>query len=476
MHVARWLLLVGLLPLAGCSCRRGCGPAPAEPVISAEPTVAAAAALAPAYPAPRTAERVADLLCLNEAVAVPARVVRSRQVRPEVVTAMLEDDARLSAQLGVGSVRVNSAAYPFLNHMEWQRHARSRDRADRAIVTIQQAGMEPIVVLGPWPGNQTANYTEHYVPDDMAAYQAWVRTVVERYDGDGVDDAPGLLRGVRLWEVDNEPDLHNRVVPKDAVRELDPSTFETSEQYAEVLIATAAAVREAQPEALVLNGGTFHTGRDHGRAYMERVMAVPGAAEAVDVWSAHAYFEERSPELYLASLDNAMALAAGRPLFITETGVPSSRRGQGWVDEDFQARMLAFVYGEAMARGVERICWHTLADPPAGPASSGGFATHSLHRTVGEPPQQRREPKLAGLVYQRIAERLGSVPLAVVERVELPAGRAVKLGEAGWFVYEGEAVELPVGAGGVYDLLSGTSAPFEGRATAPCIVTPEVED
>jgi hypothetical protein len=419
---------------------------------------------------------VADLLCINEAVAVPERFVRRGQLEPRVITALLEGDARLARGVGARSVRVNSAAYPFLNHQEWQRSPRAQDRTDRYLAIVQQAELEPIVVIGPWPGNQTANHTEHYVPSDMEAYTAWVGSVVERYDGDGIDDAPGLLRPVRFWEVDNEPDLHNRVAPRGATRDVDPSSFETPEQYAQVLVATAAAIRAAQPDAVVLNGGTFHTGRDHGRAYMEQVLAQPGVAEAVDAWSIHAYFEERSPDLYLASLDNAFSLAGGRPVFITEVGVPSARRGSGWIDEAFQARMLAWVYGEALARGVERVCWHTLADPPAGPASSGGFASHSLHRTVGEHPDQRRDPKPAGEVFLRLAQLVGEVPLTEVRSVTLPAGRAVELGSVGWLVYDGQDLEPGLDAGVVVDLVTGVETPFEGVVSAPALLRPAARD
>ncbi len=474
--------ILGLLLPAGCSCRRGCAP---EPAVSQAPHVdgverdlapEAPGPLAAVLPVPRHASTVGDLLCINEAVSVPERFVRRREVDAITIAALLEDDARLARSVGAATVRANSANYPYLSWHEWQAKSRAQDRTDRYLALVQQAGIDPIVVIGPWPGNQTANYTERYVPDDLEAYAAWVQRVVERYDGDGVDDAPGLLRPVLFWEVDNEPDLHNSVVPRNAKREVDPASFETPEQYARVLVATSAAIHAAQPDAVVLNGGTFHTGRDGGRRYLERVLAQPGAAAAVDALSIHAYFEERTPELFLAALDNAEGLAAGRPVFITETGVPSSRKGSSWLDESFQARMLVFVYGEALARGIERVCWHTLADPPSGPASSGGFASHSLHRTVGEGRAQAREPKLSGVVFQRLSEQVGDVPLSELRPVALAEGRAVRLGGVGWLVYDGQDVVLPLDAGVVVDLISGTEAPYTGVVSAPALVRPATEE
>ena len=43
------------------------------------------------------------------------------------------------------------------------------------------------------------------------AYLRFVRSTVERYDGDGVDDMPGLLFPVRFWEIDNQPDIKTRL-------------------------------------------------------------------------------------------------------------------------------------------------------------------------------------------------------------------------------------------------------------------------
>ncbi len=476
-----WGLLLALPP--GCSCHRGCT-APSGGAVSGDADAPAdegtSAALgtrgASAYPTPRHIESVGDLFCINEAVAVPERFVRQRQLDPQAIASHLRDDASQAAAVGARTIRVNSATYPFTSWQEWSRQARSRDRTDRYLTLVMEAGLEPIVVLGPWPGNQTANHTERYVPDDMDGYTAWVARVVERYDGDGVDDAPGLPRGVRFWEVDNEPDLHNRVAPRGATREVDPSTFETPAQYAQVLVATAGAIHEASSDAVVFNGGTFHTGRSHGRAYMERVLAEDGVPQAVDAWSVHAYFEEKTPELYLASLDNAVDLAAGRPVFVTETSVPSSRRGSRWIDETFQARMVAFVHGEALSRGVERVCWHTLADPPQGPASAGGYATHSLYRFEGQGSSQRKVLKPSGQLYRQLTRRLGDVPVAEVRRVEVSGGRAVVVGSAGWLVYQGDEVQLPFLGGTVVDLLAGGEAPLDGPVSAPALVVPAASE
>ncbi len=90
------------------------------------------------------------------------------------------------------------------------------------------------------PGNPTMYNQDHsYIPTDEAKYADFVKAVVERYDGDGIDDMPGLLNPIRYWQVDNEPN---------SVR---------FTGYPQLVKITYEAVKEACPEAQVIMGGTF---------------------------------------------------------------------------------------------------------------------------------------------------------------------------------------------------------------------------
>jgi len=75
----------------------------------------------------------------------------------------------------------------------------------------------------------------------MEAYKRFISACVERYDGDGKDDMPGLIYPIKYWEIMNQPEsdmLH-----------LSP------ENYLEVLKASAEAIRKTDPKAKVLQGG-----------------------------------------------------------------------------------------------------------------------------------------------------------------------------------------------------------------------------
>jgi hypothetical protein len=329
------------------------------------------------------------------------------------------------------------------------------------------------MMIGPWPGNHTSNYTDRYVPDDLDGYARWVGSVVERYDGDGQGDAPGLLRPIRYWEVDNEPDMHcNKPFPGSMVTS--PGVFETPEQYATVYRATAAAIRKASPEASIMNAGTFQTGHPEGRRYLEELMGHAQDLHDLQILSIHAYFDDEDARGFAAALDTAFEVAGGRPVWVTETGLTSSDPRRPEVDEAFQARGLAAAFGTAMSRGVERVFWHSLSDAPdrsrmGGPGSF--FASHNLYRTVSENPFHF-ERKLAGQVYARLVEHLGDVPVGDVQKLATMSGAALKMGSAGIFVYTGTGVQLPGATGHVLDLVTGVESPLAGKVDAPALILP----
>jgi len=146
-------------------------------------------------------------------------------------------------------------------------------------------------------------------PDDFADYAAFVRAVVERYDGDGLDDAPGspVVRYFQLW---NEPNLKNEW------------NWETPrpEDFVELLRAGATAARAANPAAVILFPGLAPTDGLDDRApmteleYLDRVYKAGGAAY-FDVMAAQNYGLGQPPDehryVFLRGRDN---WNWGRPL------------------------------------------------------------------------------------------------------------------------------------------------------------------
>ena len=425
--------------------------------VCADPAPAAAPTAAKAPPGvARTARKGAELFGINEAVSIPKLFLDDGRISPAEEPALLAQDAAAAAHLGAAIVRSNTANYPYLDHLRLARSGWDWRRADAWVAAVQAAGLDALVMIGPWPGNATAGFTTAYVPTDLPAYAAYVRRVVERYDGDGVDDMPGLQRKIRYWEVDNEPDLHNSKPPKNGPQRIDPALFERPDEYAAVLLASAQAIRQADPEAVVLSAGFFRPHHPQGAAYARAVFDDPAVVAAVDVFSAHVYFEEDGIEPLARALQLAAELLPGKPVWITETSVPSDPR-KPHIDEAWQGKMVAAIIGAALAGGADRVFWHTLADPPWAKERSGApFSTHSLLATTAPGPGSvvgGVVDKPAGAVYRRLAALLRDTDPAVYREEAAAGGRLLWTG-AGWLAFWGSP-SLPPGAGVITDLRTG---------------------
>jgi len=80
-----------------------------------------------------------------------------------------------------------------------------------------------------------------YPPDSSHwhDYHVFVKTLVERYDGDGIDDMPGLIKPIKYWEFTNEP--HNKQY-----------FWGTPDQFIYMFKETRKAIKEADREAKIV--------------------------------------------------------------------------------------------------------------------------------------------------------------------------------------------------------------------------------
>jgi hypothetical protein len=183
-------------------------------------------------------------------------------------------------------------------------------------------------------------------PRDPTLYPAFVRRVAERYRG--------RVAGYVIW---NEPNLAHEWggEPPDPVA------------YARLLGDAAAAVRAADPGALVIAAGLAPTNETSARAmddrdFLRRQLAAPGGRD-FDVLAAHAYGFGLPPEapaetnggLNVRRIEQlrAILVEAGlgtRPIWITELGWtvdPLSPVGAPAVTEEQRGRYLAQAFALA---------------------------------------------------------------------------------------------------------------------------------
>ena len=407
-----------------------------------------------------------EVLGINEAVSIPKRTMDIDDPSDERVRRLYSLDAEAARGAGARWVRSHTAVPPF---MHWKRWTRDPDQAiadmDIWIQVVHEAGLSPIFMVSPFSGNHTSSTTPAYVIDDPESYAEYVTAVVERYDGDGVDDMPGLARPVHTWEVDNEPDLKNTAQPrgKGAPRGFEPESFCTPEEYAAVLLETSRLIRAADSEAVVLNGGFYRPMTNTARRYMTALFAVEGVLDSFDVLSLHAYHSGLDMSRFEGAIANGRELAPGKPVWITETNVPSvpGNKDEPWVDEKYQGEMVVRTFVTALRLGVERVFWHTLNDPPIQHKKGGpGMSTNSLFRAIEG--SNSLEPKPAAAAYGAIARALTGVDWSEVEEVAAEGGEVVRVGDR-WLVvsYDGGPVTAELPPVSVSVLISGISVGVE---------------
>lgn len=109
-----------------------------------------------------------------------------------------------------------------------------------------------------------------YLPIDIPAYRAFVRAAVERYDGDQVDDMPGLTVPIHYWQVSNE-------------------ISDNFTGFAQLQAITYTAIKEACADCQVLIGGVggMPDGYlDHfNRVYVPILAALAG--QTIDIFDFH---------------------------------------------------------------------------------------------------------------------------------------------------------------------------------------------
>jgi len=239
-------------------------------------------------------------------------------------------------------------------------------------------------------------------PRNPQDYYDFVRDTVERYDGDGYQDAPASPR-VAYWEIWNEPNH--------------PGTWPgTPAEYAALLKAGYAGVKAADPAAQVLVGSVYVFDGESGGApaydglvFLSRVLAAdPTAWNAFDILGIHPHMPDVAPDkpglmenvTMLARMQHALdwvaAHGGGKPVWVTEVAWSTCTAGQGDCTPDLsktevqQADYLLRTMAMGYAMGLPHVSVFQLEDKFDGGQSKmwGGCA-------IIKPAAQNYAPKLA---------------------------------------------------------------------------------
>lgn len=237
--------------------------------------------------------------------------------------------------------------------------------------------------------NQVIGYNTYAVFNVAAVSNRWPSAfsfaqafglLVERYDGDGIADVPGLTRPVHQWEIFDA---------------FSPDTGRwagcTLAMYAQYLRTASVVAHAADPEAVILSSG-FDNVPPSGTNYLTSLLeADPGAASAIDAVSVHDGWERTSygsgTNVVTDYLEGRLLttmlsrLLPDREVWLTQadfTSTYSQLKGQGHTCTDtenalFLARAVPFALGsgighliytemESKPTDTEAVKWAALVD------------------------------------------------------------------------------------------------------------------
>ncbi len=197
-------------------------------------------------------------------------------------------------------------------------------QVDNYVKNAQKYGVQIVATIWPYadwdqqqchqrlPSNEKLLFTSQLgdyrgLPCDSGAYQKFVRALVDRYNGDGINDMPGLKYPIKYWEVDNEPD----VAGGSLFFKGNPQTTD----YLKLLEETHDAIKQTDPGAKVLNGGVAYLNQQD-TPFWRSILSGPGAND-IDIMTIHAI--EMGTDLQLPALNTLMRqLDFHRPVWVTE--------------------------------------------------------------------------------------------------------------------------------------------------------------
>ena len=146
---------------------------------------------------------------------------------------------------------------PFIwNHIEKEKGKFNWEETDKYVVYAQEHNQ--IILATIWPhanweqksckrkkakspfGKRFTKYLSK--PCSMDDYKNFLVKLVDRYDGDGLNDMPGLTKPIKYWDVMNEPEFK--------------MFFKGSkEDFIEIFNFSSKVIKEKQPDAVIVMAG-----------------------------------------------------------------------------------------------------------------------------------------------------------------------------------------------------------------------------
>ncbi len=290
------------------------------------------------------------------------------------------------SDLGVSQVRFASLIW---DKIESKKGNYDFTQIDNSIRKTQSANIQLIVAtirdINRWGGNKKAQKgyklgnlysAKSGFPSDIRAWKRFIQTVVERYDGDGVDDMPGLIYPVKYWQIEGEWMWQWKDKASNYIRFLD---------------ITYKEIKRADPSAVVISGaitgsmafavgegfdprGYFEKGngaggsqkvsrsallasKEYWSAYKKEQLLLSYGKNSFDVLDVHLYSRDAYSIAPVMDMLRVAMTGFGylKPVWSLENGGPF----YGY-SENIHAREVVKRYVLSLYSGIEKVFWSSL--------------------------------------------------------------------------------------------------------------------
>ncbi len=243
------------------------------------------------------------------------------------------------------------------------------DKYDQWFSNLQAHNIRPVVTVQGNPDWAAQYGGGPLYPEHMPDMVEFVGAMVERYDGDGFEDAPGSPV-VNHWEFYNEQDNANVLLAEAGYG----YWGHNGAAYADLLRQLGPVIKGANPRAQVLNGGIAYerfeeTGDGpYVRQFLDDFLAA-GGGEYIDIFNFHYYPDFAyvwapygsgviGKANYLR--DKLSSYGVSKPMACTEIGTHSDPSRGG--SDELQSRYVVQSFVRAMAADLEIVNWFALRD------------------------------------------------------------------------------------------------------------------
>jgi hypothetical protein len=297
---------------------------------------------------------------------------------------LIKKDLDLMKDAGIGWRRFN---------IKWSSYEKDKAHLDRVILEANRRNINllAMIIMGKYSVLPEQGVKNRKFLRTIQDFEKFVADISERYDGDGIKDAPDSPV-VTYWQIENEETGPSHFWKRTKFsKSPGPATG-----YVKVLEAAYTAIKANQPGAKVLLGGLGGYDRDN---YLEGILKA-GGGKYFDILDFHIYLDFPSfwhvikVEKKVAQFrDILKKYGLSKPIWATEMTTGQSALGKkAQADgEKILAELVVKRYVTLLSEDVERAFWKYF-DTPKVP---GGLLNPDL------------SPKLAYNAYGVMTRRLG---------------------------------------------------------------------